>query len=95
VLSFEHAPFLSLPLFEHVRGLGLHNVLLDLIDVEYLSSEVLGALLNLSKHLQEDGGRVLVRNLGPVVRLVFTGFPDRQKTEPNRLHPFLVLDDGP
>jgi anti-anti-sigma regulatory factor len=94
VLSFEHAPFLSMPLFEQVRALGLHSVLLDLVDVEYLSSEVLGALLNLSRRLQDDGGRLLVRNLGPVVRLVFTPFPDLQKSEPNRLSQFLVLDDS-
>jgi anti-anti-sigma regulatory factor len=93
VLSFDHAPFLSGPLFEQVRALGRHSVLLDLIDVEYLSSDVVGALLNLSRHLRDDGGRLILRNLGPVVRLVFTPFPELQKGEPNRLSAFLLLEE--
>ncbi len=93
VLSFEHAPHLSTPLFDHVRSLGLHSVLLDLAEVEYLSSDVLGSLLHLSRALREQGGRLLVRNLSPAARIVFTPFPQRQRSEPNRLDPFLLLDE--
>jgi anti-anti-sigma factor len=93
VLSFEHAPMLSGSLLEQVHALGRHSVLLDLADVEYLSSDVLGALLHLSRRLRDDGGRLVLRNLGPVVRLVFAPFPDLQKGEPNRLSAFLLLDE--
>jgi anti-anti-sigma regulatory factor len=93
VLSFEHSQYLSTPLFEHVRSLGLHSVLLDLAEVEYLSSDVLGSLLHLSRHLRENGGRLLVRNLSAAARIVFTPFPERQRSEPNRLEAFLFLDD--
>jgi anti-anti-sigma regulatory factor len=93
VLSFDHAPFLSLPLFKHVCELSRHSVLLDLEDVEYLSSEVVGALLNLSRHLHEEGGRLILRHLGPIVRLVFAPFPDLQRSEPNRLSAFVLLED--
>jgi anti-anti-sigma regulatory factor len=93
VLSFDHAPFLSEPLLEQVLALGRHSVLIDFIDVEYLSSDVVGALMSLSRRLRDDGGRVLMRNLGPVVREVFTPFPDLQRGEPNRLSAFMVLED--
>ncbi len=93
VLSFDHAPFLSLPLLEYVQGLERHSVLMDLIDVEYLSSDVVGALLNLSRRLRDDGGRLILRHLGPVVRLVFTPFPDLQRDEPNRLSAFVLLEE--
>jgi anti-anti-sigma regulatory factor len=93
VLSFDHAPFLSLPLLEHVQGMGRHSVLLDLADVEYLSSDIVGSLLNLSRHLREGGGRLILCNLGPVVRLVFAPFPDLQRNEPNRLSAFMLLEE--
>jgi hypothetical protein len=94
VLSFDHAPFLSGPLLEQVRALGRHSVLLDLIDVEFLSSDVVGALMSLSKQLRNDGGRLILRNLGPVARQVVTPSPRVQREEPNRLLPFLLLEEN-
>lgn len=91
-LCFDHAPFLSGPLADRVLELGLCCALLDLAGVEYLSSDVLGSLLHLSRRLREQEGQVVVANAGPIVRMVFTPFPERQGMEPNRLAPFLFLD---
>src|SRR5262245_45834521 len=93
VLSFDQAPFLSSPLAQHVLGMGLRSAMIDLTGVEYLSSDVLGALLHLSRMLREAGGQVVILNAGPIVRTVFTPFPDRQRQDPNRLAAFHFLDE--
>ena len=46
-----------------------------------------------TRRLRDDGGRLILRNLGPVVRVVFAPFPDLQRDEPNRLTAFLLLED--
>ena len=43
--------------------------------------------------LREGGGQLVLCRLGPHVPLIFTPFPERQREEPNRLAPFLFLDD--
>jgi hypothetical protein len=91
-LSFDHAQHLSQPLADAIHSLGLTSALIDLSGIEYLSSDVLGALLQLSRLLREEGGQVVIAHAGPIVRMVFTPFPDRQRAEPNRLAPFLFLD---
>jgi hypothetical protein len=93
-LSFDQAPHLS-ALAGHILDLGLHSVLLDLEGVEYLSSDALGALMHLSRRLREVGGLVVVANAGPIVRMVFTPFPEHQRLEPNRVSAFLFLDEVP
>lgn len=92
VLSFDQAPFLS-SLADRVLSMGLHSALVDLSGVEYLSSEVLGALLHLSRQLRDAGGRVVFVNAGSVVRTIFTPFPERQRQDPNRLEAFHFLDE--
>jgi hypothetical protein len=92
-LTFEHAPSLSDPLFEHVTGLGAHSALIDMDGVQYMSSDALSSLFHLSRRLRECGGQLVLCRLGPHVPLIFTPFPERQREEPNRLAPFLFLDD--
>ena len=95
VLSFDHTPQLS-ALADHVLGMGLHSVLIDMHGVEYLSSDALGGLLHVSRRLRDAGGRVVITNAGPIVRTVFTPFPHRQQMDPNRLAAFhFVETPGP
>lgn len=91
VLSYDHAPQLS-ALADHVLGMGLHSVLLDMHGVESLTSDVLGALLHVSRRLRDAGGRVVIANAGPIVRTVFTPFPHLQQVDPNRLEAFHFLE---
>src|SRR5262245_12874524 len=71
VLSFDQAPYLGSPLAERVLGMGRLSALIDLYAVEYLSSDVVAALLHLSRQLREAGGRVVLVNAAPLVRTVF------------------------
>jgi anti-anti-sigma regulatory factor len=84
ILTFDQAPHLSSPLAECILGMGRHSALVDLSTVEYLSSDVVAALLHLSRTLREAGGRVVLVNADPLVRTVFTPFPERQKPTASR-----------
>ena len=50
---------------------GTRFVTLDLKNVEYLTSTVLGHLVGLNKRLQTAGGRLTVENACPAVQEIF------------------------
>jgi anti-sigma B factor antagonist len=70
-----------------VRDEGMRHVVLDLANVDYLSSFGLRAMLNLGKLLEPLEGRLLVADLQPPVAKIYRGsgfnslfsdFPDVQ-----------------
>jgi anti-anti-sigma regulatory factor len=93
VLTFDQAPNLGSPLAEHILGMGRNSALIDLSDVDYLSSDVVAAFLHLSRQLREAGGRVVLVNADSIVRTVFMPFPERQLLDPNRLAAFHFIDE--
>ena len=48
-----------------------HGIVLDLIDVNYVSSAGLGVLFTMKKHLKQNGGDLLFCNLKPQIRRLF------------------------
>ena len=58
-------------LFAQAADRGDHILYLDLDEVEYLSSGMLGVLIVLDRRLQNVGGRLVLLNLNPGVYEVF------------------------
>ena len=58
-------------LIEPVFSKNAKNVLLDMAQVNYISSAGLGAVFNLMKRLRERGGDLLLCKLQPPTRRVF------------------------
>jgi len=66
-----NAQGIAAELFEIARARGEHVVYLDLDEVEYLSSSMLGGLILLDRKLQDAGGRLTVFNARPQVYELF------------------------
>ena len=58
-------------LFHLVDELGRRNILLNLDNVEYLSSAALGKFITLNKKVQAAGGKLVLCNIDPQIREVF------------------------
>jgi anti-anti-sigma factor len=67
----DHARGLAAELFELVRARGERRLCLDLAEVTYLSSGMLGGLIVLDRKLQDIGGHLSVRNVHPQVYELF------------------------
>jgi anti-anti-sigma factor len=60
------------------------RLVLDLDNVQYISSPILGALIKLKKHVSSDRGRLRLRNIHPDLREVF---------RITRLEQVFIIDD--
>lgn len=68
-LDFETAPSLRAALIEAADE-GKHDIVVDLMHLEFLDSSGLGALIGAHKRALENGGRVrLIVTPGPIERL--------------------------
>lgn len=72
-------------LLEHVSG-GEKRIVMDLLDVDYISSAGLRVLLLAANKLRPQGGQIVLCSLGQSVREVFelAGFTPIFSIEPSR-----------
>ncbi len=56
-----------------VSGRGRYKLVLDLSKVEYLSSFMLGKLLQTLKQVETANGRLVLCNVSPHIRMLFQG----------------------
>jgi anti-sigma B factor antagonist len=61
----------GMELFRLVDELGRRHVILDLGNVEYVSSAALGKFITLYKKVKAVGGRLVIRNINAQVRELF------------------------
>jgi anti-anti-sigma factor len=67
-LNEYHADQIGKQLMALADGAGTRFVVLDLENVEYVTSTILGHLVALNKRLQAAGGRLTLDNVRPAVR---------------------------
>lgn len=67
-LNEYHADQIGKQLLALADGPGTKFVTLDLANVEYVTSTILGHLVALNKRLQGAGGRLTLENVQPAVR---------------------------
>jgi anti-anti-sigma factor len=67
-LNEYHADQIGKQLLALADSQGTKHVTLDLANVEYVTSTVLGHLVALNKRLQSAGGRLTLDNVRPAVR---------------------------
>jgi len=60
-------------IFQLTDDSGRRKLVLDLRNVEYLSSFVLGKLMMLRKKVEGAGGRMVLCNVAPQIRMIFQG----------------------
>jgi anti-anti-sigma regulatory factor len=70
-LNVQAVAVLANELLELVRESGQARLYLDFGPVHVVASIVAGKLLALDRELREIGGRLILRNLDPVVRQLF------------------------
>jgi len=70
-LDEQSIPAIGEQLFRLVDELGRRKILLNLANVEYLSSAALGKFLTLKNKLDSVGGRVILCNIDPQISEVF------------------------
>lgn len=70
ILDEQNIPIIGEQLFKLVDELGRRKLLLNLGNVEYMSSSALDILITLNKKTQAAGGRLMMCNIDPQVREV-------------------------
>jgi phenylalanyl-tRNA synthetase beta chain len=71
ILDEQNVQVIGEQLFSLVDDVGRRKLLLDLRNVEYLSSAALGKLITLHKKLQAVGGKLMLCNIDPQIYEVF------------------------
>ena len=59
------------PLFDSLKARPGQRIVVDFADVQYVSSQVLGKLINLKKKVLQERGKLPLRNLHPDLKEVF------------------------
>lgn len=70
ILDQEDRPVIEDDVFGLVEGSDQKHLRLDLVDVRFVSSAALGALIALQRKLRAVGGRLSLCNLNPEMREV-------------------------
>lgn len=71
LLDSNDIQVMGMELYRLVDDLGRHNLILDLANVDYLSSSALGKFITLYKKVKAVGGRLVIRNLNAQIRELF------------------------
>src|ERR1700675_4472755 len=70
-LDKETVPVLVDELFELVQESGQPNLYLDLSDIRFVPSVVMGKMLSLDTKLRQHGGRLVLMNIDPFIYQTF------------------------
>ena len=71
ILDEQNIQLIGDQLFSLVDEVGRRKLLLNFVNVEYLSSAALAKLITLNKKLQQAGGRLIMCNIDPQIYEVF------------------------
>ena len=71
ILDEQNIQIIGDQLFSLVDEMSRKKLLLNFVNVEYMSSAALGKLITLNKKIQGVGGRLVLCNIDPQIREVF------------------------
>ncbi len=71
ILDEQNIQIIGEQLFSLVDELGRKKLLLNFVNVEYMSSAALGKLITLNKKVQAVAGKLVLCNIDPQIREVF------------------------
>jgi anti-anti-sigma factor len=71
LLDINDIQVMGMEMYRLVDGLGRRNLILDLANVDYLSSSALGKFITLYKKVKAVGGRLVIRHLNAQIRELF------------------------
>lgn len=84
----------SLELRDAMRAAGASRVVFDLLDVPYLSSGFIGALVQAGRWCRSRGGNLVLRHVAPLICELLSPLPSKQQIHPEGCPFFVAMDDG-
>jgi len=73
LLDVEEIKLMFDLVYKSVDEMGRSKLILNFIDVEYLSSFVLGKLMVVKRKAEATGGRMVLCNVAPQIQVIFRG----------------------